>query len=40
VAHGGTMIVVTPLLLGSTSWFCGVCWLLDEPPLPEDDEAA
>jgi hypothetical protein len=46
VVQGGTMIVVTPLLLGSTSWFVG--WPLDDPPdeppelppldPPEDDE--
>ena len=36
--QGGTMSVATPLLLGSTSWFCGDDWLW--PPLcpPELDE--
>jgi hypothetical protein len=37
MVHGGTMIVVTPLFDGSTSWFWGV-----DPPLelPEPDELA
>jgi hypothetical protein len=45
IVHGGTITVVTPLLLGSTSWFCG-CEPPELPPLeppdepPEDDELA
>jgi hypothetical protein len=36
MVHGGTITVVTPLLLGRTSWFCGC----EPPELPEDDELA
>ena len=36
--HGGTMIVVTPLFDGSTSWFWGVDWPPDDEPPPEPDE--
>jgi hypothetical protein len=40
VVQGGTMIVVTPLLLGRTSWFIGWPLLCELPPLdpPEEDE--
>jgi hypothetical protein len=37
--QGATMIVVTPLLLGSTSWFCGALEPLDEPDEPDADAA-